>query len=80
MRRDGHQPICTHFDPTTGTCTMQLVERSAHEASFPHRGAVAQFEQHHKVKYSARGGAVDVVEKAGRLRNPRRKKKGKCGS
>lgn len=68
------------FDPTTGTCTMQLVKTSAHEASFPHMGAVAQFEQYHGVKYTARGGSVDVVEKAGRLRRPRRKKKGACGT
>lgn len=34
------------FDPVTGKGTMQLVTQSAHEASLPHTGSVAQFEKH----------------------------------
>src|SRR5262249_11196952 len=39
------------FDPVTGKTTMQLVETSAHEATFPHEGSVRQFEQQFKVSY-----------------------------
>ncbi|MBJ8061097.1 MULTISPECIES: WXG100 family type VII secretion target [Bacillus cereus group] len=38
------------FDPETGTCTMQLAYRKAHEATLPHLGACAQYEQHHGEK------------------------------
>ena len=31
------------FDPLTGECTMQLVERQIHEWCYPHVGAFAQF-------------------------------------
>jgi RHS repeat-associated protein len=69
------------FDPATGTCSMQLVTTAAHEATFPHMGSVAQFERHFGVRYSASGGAVDIVEQAGYLRNPRRQQtpRGGCG-
>lgn len=30
------------FDPKTGKCTMQLVLRKAHEATYPHKGSVAR--------------------------------------
>ena len=39
------------FDPTTGECTMQLVLRKAHQATYPHKGFVAQYEKFHGVKY-----------------------------
>jgi len=38
------------FDPETGTCTMQLAYRKAHEATLPHIGSCAQYEQHHGEK------------------------------
>ncbi|MGH9760487.1 MAG: HNH endonuclease, partial [Blastocatellia bacterium] len=41
------------FDPATGQTTMQLVETSAHEATFPHEGSVRQFEQTYKVSYDS---------------------------
>ncbi len=41
------------FDPDTGTSTMQLVETEAHEATFPHRGSVAQYVDHHGEGYSS---------------------------
>ncbi|MDP2571923.1 RHS repeat-associated core domain-containing protein [Vibrio penaeicida] len=41
------------YDPVTNTTTMQLVETSAHEATFPHSGSVSQFEGHHGVKYGS---------------------------
>jgi hypothetical protein len=34
------------FDPVTGKGTMQLVMQSAHKASLPHTGSVAQFEKY----------------------------------
>lgn len=42
---------CDDFDPTTGECTMQLVLRKAHQATYPHKGSVAQYEKFHGVKY-----------------------------
>jgi RHS repeat-associated protein len=41
------------YDPITNTSTMQLVETSAHEATFPHSGSVSQYEQYHGVKYES---------------------------
>lgn len=41
------------YDPVSNTATMQLVDTSAHEATFPHSGSVSQFEQHHGVKYES---------------------------
>ncbi|MGE6365210.1 WXG100 family type VII secretion target [Bacillus paramycoides] len=38
------------FDPETGTCTMQLAYRKAHEATLPHLGSCAQYEEYHGVK------------------------------
>ncbi|MCW0309625.1 hypothetical protein NB725_004156 [Pantoea ananatis] len=35
------------YDPITNTSTMQLVETSAHEATFPHTVSVSQYEQYH---------------------------------
>lgn len=39
------------FDPQTGTCTIQLVLKGAHVATYPHKGAVSQYENYHGVKY-----------------------------
>ena len=48
------------FDPVTGKTTMQLVTTSAHEATFPHAGSVAQFEQHFGLP-SGSYGSADAV-------------------
>jgi hypothetical protein len=39
------------YDPTNGEATMQLVERGAHQATLPHKGAVYQWEQATGQKY-----------------------------
>jgi RHS repeat-associated protein len=64
------------FNPRTGTCTMQLVTTEAHEATFPHRGSVSQFEKKFGVKYSNKGGAVDVAREKGW--NKTKKRTGTC--
>ncbi|WP_294738187.1 RHS repeat-associated core domain-containing protein [uncultured Pseudomonas sp.] len=68
------------FIPQKGTTTMQLVKTSAHEATFPHGGSVAQFEKHFKVKYDTRE-AILVASKNGWLANriPKNKlRSGRC--
>jgi hypothetical protein len=35
------------FDPATGKATLQLVERSAHRATYPHFGGVGQYNAFH---------------------------------
>jgi len=52
------------FDPATGETTMQLVKRPTHEATYPHKGSVAQFESEHGVKYDTKD-AVDVAREKG---------------
>ncbi|MFC5473581.1 HNH endonuclease [Paraherbaspirillum soli] len=39
------------FNPATGTSTLELVERGAHNATIPHRGSVYQWEQLNGVPY-----------------------------
>ena len=39
------------FNPKTGECTMQLVLSDAHKATYPHKGAVAQYEKYFKIEY-----------------------------
>ncbi|MBI3511846.1 MAG: HNH endonuclease [Bacteroidetes bacterium] len=39
------------FNPATGESTMQLITREAHEATYPHKGSVFQYEQANGVKY-----------------------------
>jgi len=39
------------YDPVTNTGTMQLVRTKAHQAAYPHRGGVAQYEQATGVLY-----------------------------
>ncbi|QCY13041.1 RHS repeat protein [Pseudomonas sp. MPC6] len=58
------------FDPATGKTTMQLVTRSAHEASLPHTGSVAQFEKHFGLQSGAYGGkdAVGISQSKGWLK------------
>ena len=58
------------FDPRTGKSTMQLVTRSAHEASLPHTGSVAQFEKHFGLPSGSYGGkdAVGISQSKGWLK------------
>ena len=53
-------------DPETGKTTMQLVKRSAHEATYPHAGSVEQFEKYLGVKYGPEG--VKAAEQKGWLK------------
>ena len=39
------------FNPETGECTMQLVLRDAHVATYPHKGSVSQYEKYYNVEY-----------------------------
>jgi hypothetical protein len=39
------------FDPTTNTCTMQLVEKKIHEATYPHFGSVKLIEDFFNIIY-----------------------------
>jgi RHS repeat-associated protein len=58
------------FDPETGKTTMQLVKTSAHEATFPHGGSVAQFEKHFGLPSGAYGNtdAVGISHSKGWLK------------
>jgi hypothetical protein len=40
-----------NFNPLTGTATLELVERGAHNATIPHRGSVYQWEQLNGIPY-----------------------------
>ena len=55
------------FDPATGRTTMQLVKTSAHEAIFPHKGSVSQFEKYFGVKYGSQE-AIAVSHSKGWLK------------
>ena len=48
------------YDPKTNTARMQLITTRDHEKTFPHSGAVSQFEKEHDVKY----GSSEAKEKA----------------
>jgi hypothetical protein len=39
------------FDPQTGTSSLELVKKEAHEATYPHAGSVAQYRQFHGIPY-----------------------------
>lgn len=39
------------FDPQTGTSSLELVAKNAHEATTRHAGSVAQYEKHHGIRY-----------------------------
>ncbi|EKT4523367.1 HNH endonuclease [Pseudomonas putida] len=58
------------FDPATGRGTMQLVTKSAHEASLPHTGSVAQFEKHFGLPSGSYGSpeAVAISQRKGWLK------------
>ena len=55
------------FDRNTGKTTMQLVKRSAHEATYPHAGSAEQFASEFGVKYDT-PEAVAEAQKRGWLR------------
>ena len=40
------------FNPLTNTCTMQLVRKDAHTATFPHRGSCAQYDAYYGPTYN----------------------------
>lgn len=61
------------FNPETGMTTMQLVSTTAHEASLPHIGSVAQFEKEFGVKYGPE--AVLKAQEKGWLKRKIPKKK-----
>jgi len=38
------------FKPKSGTCSMQLVQKEAHEATYTHKGSCAQYDEYHNEK------------------------------
>ncbi|MEX0297331.1 HNH endonuclease, partial [Pseudomonas putida] len=63
------------FDPATGKGTMQLIANSAHEATLPHTGSVAQFEKHFGLSSGAYGTpeAVAISQDQGWLKGRHKK-------
>ncbi|MFD0892905.1 HNH endonuclease [Luteolibacter ambystomatis] len=53
------------YDPVTNTGSMQLVERPAHEATYPHRGGVSQYESAFGVPYDLSDPARASIRAAG---------------
>jgi RHS repeat-associated protein len=51
------------FNPETGKTTMQLVSRSAHEATYPHAGSADQFAKHFGVQYDSPEAVAKAHEK-----------------
>lgn len=53
-RKSPHEDYTWHhlddYDPSKGTCTMQLVEKEAHKATYPHKGSCSQYDDHHGEK------------------------------
>jgi hypothetical protein len=39
------------FNPQTGRATLELISKGAHNATLPHAGSVAQYVEHHRVRY-----------------------------
>ncbi|WP_431204359.1 HNH endonuclease [Bradyrhizobium betae] len=39
------------FDPESGEASLELIHKDVHDATLPHAGSVAQYEDHHGVKY-----------------------------
>lgn len=39
------------FNPQTGTSSLELVQKGAHEATYPHAGSVSQYEKFHGTRY-----------------------------
>ena len=52
------------YDEATGKCTMQLVEKKAHEATYPHRGSCAQYDSIHGETYNRKYKGKTPKEKA----------------
>ena len=63
------------FNSSTGETSMQLVKRSAHEATYPHAGSASQFAKEFNVKYDS-PEAVRVASDKGWLKG--RPLKPKC--
>ena len=55
------------FNSSTGETTMQLVRRSAHEATYPHIGSADQFAKYFNVNYDSQD-AVRVAQNKGWLK------------
>ena len=55
------------FDPVTRKTTMQIVKTFAHQATFPHKASVSQFEKRFGVKYGSQE-AIDVSHSKSRLK------------
>ncbi|KJH79204.1 type IV secretion protein Rhs, partial [Pseudomonas fluorescens] len=66
------------FNPKTGTTTMQLVKTTAHEATFPHGGSVAQYEKHFKVKYESTESVLAASKKGWLANKIPKAKAGRC--
>jgi RHS repeat-associated protein len=66
------------FNPKTGTTTMQLVKTTAHEATFPHGGSVAQYEKHFKVKYESPESVLAASKKGWLANKIPKAKAGRC--
>ena len=39
------------FDPQAGTSSLELVDKKAHRATYPHAGSVSQYEKFHGISY-----------------------------
>jgi len=39
------------FNPQSGMSSLELIDKEAHKATYPHTGSVAQYEKHHGVRY-----------------------------
>jgi hypothetical protein len=39
------------FNPQNGTSSLELVDKEAHRATYPHAGSVSQYEKFHGISY-----------------------------
>jgi A nuclease of the HNH/ENDO VII superfamily with conserved WHH len=53
------------YDPISNTGTMQLIERSTHEAAYPHFGGVAQYEEAVGIPYDLDDATRATIRSAG---------------
>ncbi len=69
-------------DPNTGSTTMQLVKRTTHEASLPHKGSASQVAEHFGVEYDT-PESIQAAERQGVLKGRKPKapqgSSGSCG-
>ncbi|WP_297429662.1 HNH endonuclease [Clostridium sp.] len=52
------------YDEATGKCTMQLVQKDAHVATYPHKGSCAQYDSIHGETYNKKYNGKTPKEKA----------------